>query len=143
MPKNFLIYALLVFGLTTLLHWGLKPNIGILLYLAGAIIGMYLLDAAEKIVGQPSPFRSALVQVILWILAIFGLTSSAGFLGRGVILFINLRLLYLQLAEFKEQSNLDSWFANININLNPSRTKTYLYIVFIVFIIQAILFILV
>lgn len=137
------LWALLYFVATTLLHWRLTPDLTILLYLTGAVIGLHLLEVMEKVFGGPgSPFRSVLCQATLTVMTLFVVTSSGSRLGAGVVLFLNLRYWYLQYNEFRQKKTLVSWFGQ-NTPLTEKNQQMYLYILTAIFLLETILFILI
>lgn len=119
-------YAVVFFLLTVLTHWRLSPDRNILLYGIGAILGLELLEFIEVAVNiTPSPFRTVLAQALVAVLTMFVLTSSNIMLGKGVVLFLNLRYLLLQQAELNEKKNLASWGSPVKLILNQEHSLYY------------------
>lgn len=142
LSKKLYLTAGVYFLLTTILHWRLHPDLGIILYLVGAFIGLHLLEAMETAVGMtPSPFRTVFSQVLLWILLFFILTSSALPLGKGVALFLNGRLAILQI-QAQRTNTLDSWFRQ-SVTPTATNIRIYNYLIYTVFIVASLLFVLV
>lgn len=137
------LWALIYFAATTLFHWRLTPDLTILFYLIGAIIGLHLIELMERIFGgSSSPFRNVLFQAVLTVLTLFVVTSSGSRLGAGVVLFLNLRYWYLQYKEFYQKKTLVSWFGQ-NTPLTEKNQQTYLMILTAIFILETFLFILI
>ncbi|MBI5620511.1 hypothetical protein HY949_01915 [Candidatus Gottesmanbacteria bacterium] len=81
------------------------------LYFAGAIIGVYFLDAAEVFFAlTPSPFRSVVFMAAYAVVSFFVVTSSGSFLGAGLVLSLYLSLLLWQVGELQLKGNLNSWY---------------------------------
>lgn len=126
---------------TTLLHWRLHPTLNIVLYFVGAVIGLHLLDTIEHAVNmQPSPFRTVMGQIVVWLGSIFVMTSSAAVLGQGVALFLNLRLF---LAQYKNNTAelWQPWFQLPVIEVTPQTARTYTWFLWGGLIIVSILFV--
>ena len=138
------VWALVFFLVTTVLRWRLHPDITILFYYVGAIIGLHMLEIAELIFKAPvSPFRTMLMQLVAIIMGLFVLTSSDSRVGAGVVLFLNWRYFYLQYSQYLAQHNLTSWLGNIK-TIDMVRTeKIYLTLICIALIIQTVLFVLI
>jgi hypothetical protein len=146
LPWQAYILALGFFLATVVLHWRLQISVGILWYALGALIGLHVFDILEKWVvagsGRPSPLRNVAVQIIISVLSIFILTSTGSWIGSGVVLFLNLRLLLLQQEQFNQTGTLTPWFSN-SMTANKSRDTNYLGLLTIVLIIETVIFILV
>lgn len=138
------IWALFFFLVTTVLHWQLHPDITILFYYFGAVIGLHLLEIAEAIFKAPiSPFRTVLMQLVVIIVSLFVITSSASRLGAGVVLFLNWRYFYLQHSQYLTQHNLASWFGNIKTSDMIRTEKSYLILICTALIVETVLFVLI
>ncbi len=140
---KFVVWSFFYLVLLILLRWRLTPNITILLFVFGAIIGIFILDVMEKIIDmKPSPLGGALAQMILLVLTFFSITSTGNLVGKGVVLFLNLKYLYLARNEFLGTGNLTNWFKQINMTITPKRAESYLLVFTIIIIMQAAMFIL-
>lgn len=101
-PMIFLYISLAYLILVALLKWFIYLPIASLLYLAGGIIGVYFLDAAEEFFKlSPSPFRSIIFQGLLVIVSLFVITSSGSFLASGLVLTLSLTLLLRQWGNWR------------------------------------------
>jgi len=81
------------------------------LYFAGAMIGVYFLDGAEAFFAiTPSPFRSIVFMTGFAVVSFFVVTSSASFIGSGLVLSLYLSLLLWQIGELQVTGSLASWY---------------------------------
>ncbi len=136
-------YSVGFFLVTTIFHWRLTPDLGIILYWVGALLGLHLLEFLETAVKMtPSPFRSILSQAIITILTIFVLTSSSNPLGKGLVLLLNLRYLWLQQQEMKEKGNLASWGQSL-LAMDEVVSRNYLRLLWVFMGLETFIFILV
>lgn len=93
------------------LKWGIAWPPQAALYFAGAILGVYFLDAAEVFFALvPSPFRSIVFVAGFAVVSFFIVTSSGSFVGSGLVLSLFLSLILWQIGEFQVAGNLNSWF---------------------------------
>jgi hypothetical protein len=129
LTKDAYISGTLYFLLTVLLHWRTKPDLGILFYLVGSIIGMHMLEFVENSFKfEANTFRSALMQIVLIPLSLFVITSSGNPISKGIVLLLNLRLFELQRIEYAKTGNLTNWFGS-NADMNSHTYKIYLYLI--------------
>lgn len=136
-------YSVGFFLVTTLLRWRLSPDLGIILYWVGALVGLHLLEFLETAVKMsPSPFRSILSQAIIAVLTVFVLTSSSNPLGKGLVLLLNLRYLLLQQREMKEKGNLASWGQPL-LAMSEGASQSYLRLLWVFMGLATFIFILV
>ncbi len=135
------------FFTTVVLHWRLHPDLQIILYFLGSVIGLHLLEALDSVFkSETSAFRNILVQAVLWVLAFFTLTSSTSLIGKGVVLFLNLRLFDMQINDWKKTKALTTWFAQAGLatdQLSQQIYKSYVIILTAMFVGQILLFILI
>ncbi len=140
LPVELYVWTSIYLLITSLLHWRLQFNLLIPVYIMGGFLGMHLLEMIETLLKLPnSPFRSVLAQILVTVLTFFVLTSSSFPLGKGVVLTLNLRYLYLQLTEFQKNRSLDSWFQG----MGAINHKSYLYVLYGLFLVETALFILI
>lgn len=138
------LWSLGYFIVVVILRWRVQPDISILFFYIGGLIGLHLLEIAEAIFVSPiAIFRTVLMQAVLTLLTLFVVTSSASRLGSGIVLFFSLRYILLQHADIVEGRSLASWFKGINISFSPSWERKYLYLVTSLLTLETILFILV
>lgn len=135
------LWGVIYTSLTVLLHWRLHFDATIIFYILGVAIGLHLLEIIESFLSlTQSPFRTILAQCIVIVMTFFVLTSSRFPLGKGVVLGLNLHYLFLQMRELKINKTLEKWFTGVNI---PVKYSTYLNIVYLVFLLETLLFILI
>lgn len=144
LPINLYLWSIAYFLLTVLLRWQLHPDLTILLYLLGSLIGLHLLEVLEVIFGETdSPFRTVFTQAVLTFVTFFVITSSGSQLGSGVVLFMNLRFFYLQFEEYSRTKSLTSWFGKMTLPLPEKNTRIYLYLLVGAMVFETLIFILV
>lgn len=91
--------------------WGIAWPWEAGLYFAGALLGVYFLDAAEVFFRlSPSPFRSIVFMAGFAVVSFFIVTSSGSFVGSGLVLSLYLSLLMWQIGELQVTGNLNSWY---------------------------------
>lgn len=97
------------------LKWGVSWPPQAALYFAGALIGVYFLDAAEVFFAlTPSPFRSIVFMAGFAVVSFFMVTSSGSFMGSGLVLSLYLSLLLWQIGELQITGNLSSWYRMVS-----------------------------
>jgi hypothetical protein len=97
--------------LTVFSRWKLDLKPEIFFYLAGGIIGTFVLDLAEEFFQlHPSPFRSVLFIFAFIPVSFFIVTSSGSFFASGIVMAIHLTLLIWQAGELRIRGNLESWY---------------------------------
>ncbi len=78
-------------------------------------------------------FHSLLFQIVLLVAVFFVLTSSAGLLGKGLVLVLFLQSLISQFDEFLKTGKMDSWFWQLKISLPSNFQALYLLLMFLIF----------
>ena len=79
-------------------------------------------------------FHSVLFQIVLLVSVFFVLTSSAGLLGKGLVLVLFLQSLINQFDEFLKTGKMDSWLWQLKISLPSNFQVLYLLLMFLIFI---------
>jgi len=139
---------------TSIVKWRLSPDLWILFYFAGGMIGLHLLDLLEQFLSkQPSmnavplrthsPLRSAFMQLLLVPLTFFVVTSTNSLIGAGTVLMLNFHFLYLQHEEKQQGGSLTGWLRNLFDPVDSKTTNWYLYGVTGIFLIESIIFMLI
>ena len=132
------VYLLIVI----LLHWKLHPDLSILYFLAGGVLGVYFLDLADMLFKlNPSPYRNVFFQAGFIIMTLFVLTSSGSLFGAGLVFVIYLSMIMSQALELKEEGNLNGWFSLIKKEIDLKAQKIYLTLVSVIFLLLNLLFI--
>ncbi len=92
-PPLFLLLSLGFLVLVGVVKWRISPPLAAMWYVAGGLVGVYFLDAAEVFFAlDPSPFRSHVFAGAFAVLALFVLTSSGSLLAQGLVLSIAVTL---------------------------------------------------
>ncbi len=144
------IWALNYFALSALLHWRLHPDLGLLFYFIGSVIGLHLLSALEYFIlstanssiPTKSPLKSIVLQLLLIPVTLFILTSTGSRLGAGIVLQLNLEFLFWQWNTFKKQGTLANWW-NGTLTISVKQQQYYLYALAAVFLLETSLFVLI
>lgn len=114
-PLVFLVVSIVYALGVGVLKWGAAWPPQAALYFAGALIGVYFLDAAEVFFRvTPSPFRSIVFMAGFAVVSFFIVTSSGSFVGSGLVLSIYLSLLLWQIGELGIAGNLNSWYRMVS-----------------------------
>jgi hypothetical protein len=79
-------------------------------------------------------FHSLLFQAVLLVAVFFVLTSSAGLLGKGLVLALFLQTLINQFNEFLKTGKMESWFWQLKISLPNNFQALYLLLLFLIFL---------
>lgn len=125
-----------------LLRWKLHPDLGILYFLAGGIVGVYFLDLADMVFKiNPSPYRNVFFQAAFVLMALFVLTSSGSLFGAGLVFSIYLSMITGQWLEIKKSGRIDGWFALIKTPIAPVSQIAYLCVITIIFALLNFLFV--
>lgn len=131
------IYSLL----TIFLKWQLNLTGDVLFYLAGLIVGLHLLQLVGRLFKTSNaPFHTLLCHFLLTIATFYVVTSSNSLFGKGVVLSLSLRYLYLLITEFRRTKNLASWFGQ-STALPEYYSRSYIYVTIVLFGIVTLLFI--
>ncbi|HCS78654.1 TPA: hypothetical protein DIV55_02825 [Patescibacteria group bacterium] len=139
---------------TSIVKWRLSPDLWILFYFAGGMIGLHLLDLLEQFLSkQPSmsavplrthsPLRSSFVQLLLVPITFFVITSTNSLIGAGMVLMLNFHFLYLQHEERQQGGNLTLWLRNIFDPVDARTVNWYLYGMTGIFLAESIIFMLI
>ncbi|MCX6794327.1 MAG: hypothetical protein NTY06_04475, partial [Candidatus Gottesmanbacteria bacterium] len=110
-PLLFLFISLGYLFLVGFFKWFIHPPLGAVWFLAGGVIGVYMLDAAEVFVRiTPSPFRSIIFSGAFVVLSLFIVTSANSMLADGLVLSLYLSMLLWQLGQWQITGNLNAWY---------------------------------
>ena len=140
--KNELGLTLGYLAIVIILHWKLHPDLSIIYFLGGGILGVYFLDLADLVFKiSPSPYRNVFFQAVFILMTLFVLTSSGSLFGSGLVLAIYLSMILGQFLELKEKGNLSDWFSLIKKEIDMSSQRIYLTVVFVIFLLVNLLFI--
>ncbi len=85
-------------------------------------------------------FHTAFFQIIFVVLTFLVVTSSASFLGRGLVLGFSLHLIVDQLTDMRKLGSITGWFKNLPISLNLNQQKAYIALTGILLLAFAFLF---
>lgn len=139
--KKLLLITSIYLLVLILWHWGLQPNLGMVFFVAGGLLGIYFLDLADALFAlSPSPFKNVLFQVIFVPFTLFVLTSSGSLFGTGLVLSIFLSMIYSQWLTYRQNGNLNSWFGVIKREILVKNQQIYLWVISGLFIILSLLF---
>ncbi|RJR14895.1 hypothetical protein C4579_03815 [Candidatus Microgenomates bacterium] len=144
LPTELYVFAAIYAIMLSLWVWLLSPQLSTILFIIGAIIGLHLFELIRLIMqsdNTTSLFYSAFTQGLITIVTLFVLTSTADYLGKGVVLFLNMRLLFMQYRAFQSGA-LSRWLSQ-NQTIAPNVQQTYLLILLIFFIIESLIFVVV
>lgn len=133
-----------------LLRWLVNPSIDSIYFGIGALIGLHMFEVLEHFINTTNQseqvpklksttlFRTAISQLLVSVLTFFALTSTSSFMGKGLVLFLNLYLLMIQYQAYI-QGKLAEW---IGEQASSGNQKLYLLFIALLFIIETILFVL-
>lgn len=79
-------------------------------------------------------FHSVFFQVILLVVSLFVLTSSASLLGKGLVLGLLFHSLFDQLESFRERGQINNWFWQFKGASNSQLQAIYAGAVFLLFL---------
>lgn len=141
-PLVFLIVSIVYALGVGVLKWGVAWPPEAALYFAGAILGVYFLDAAEAFFNlAPSPFRSIVFVAAFTLVSFFVVTSSGSYFGTGLVLSLYLSLLLWQIGESGVAGNLNSWYQMVSGVPAVSQQKWTVVALAAIFVIETYLFI--
>lgn len=119
-PPLQVILPIMLFFVLILAKWQLSFPFAALWFFLGGVLGIYLIDIAEELFKlQPSPFRSLLFVVSLFILSFYIVTSTPEFLARGLSFSVYLSLFLLYATDWNEHHSTHSWFRMLFSNIPP------------------------
>jgi hypothetical protein len=78
-------------------------------------------------------FHSLLFQIVLLVAVFFVLTSSAGLLGKGLVLVLFFQSLISQFDEFLKTGKMESWFWQLRLDMPSNFQALYLLLIFLLF----------
>ncbi len=141
-PLVFLVISVVYALGVGVMKWGIAWPPQAFLYFAGAIMGVYFLDAAEVFFRlTPSPFRSIVFIAGFAIVSFFVVTSSGSFVGSGLVLSLYLSLLLWQIGELAVAGNLNSWYRMVSGVPQRAHQLWILFTIGVVFVGETYLFI--
>ncbi len=136
-PLFFLSVSLIYLALTAFFRWGLHPEWGILTYVIGGFLGIYILDAFEEFIRiTPSPFRSVVFVGGFVVVSLFVVTSSVGFVAKGLVGTIYITLILWMLGEWQSTGTLNSWFTMIATPTSVRQQQIFTIIFFALFLLE-------
>lgn len=138
-PKLY-FFSLIYFLLSSVLHWKLSPDLTIVFYGLGAVVGLHIITILEQLL-KTKVLKNAVVQMLLYVVTFFILTSSPNIFGKGVVLFLNFFFWFCQWQEFKSHKSLDTWFTILNAKPTLQFTQKYIWLIHIMLGVQTALFI--
>lgn len=141
-PALFIIISLIYLIAVGLVKWQIHPPVWALTYLAGGLVGIYFMDAAEEFFRlTPSPFRSIVFGAMFVAVSLFVVTSSGSFLASGLVLSLYLSMILWQIGEWRLTGNLNSWYRMVTVPVSV-RTQLQITALFILlFLVETFLFI--
>lgn len=105
------IISIVVLFVLLLAKWQFQFPFDALWFFLGGALGIYLLDVFEVLFdSKPSPFRSILFSVLLFVLTFYLVVSTREFTAQGLSLMLLLNLCYLYLMQWKEKQDVGNWF---------------------------------
>jgi hypothetical protein len=103
-----------------IVKWNIHPTMQAALFVAGSLIGMYFLEAAERFFRlTPSPFRSIVFVGLFIFVSFFVLTSSISYVASGLVLAIFLTLILWQSGEWVTEHHLNRWYLMLADPVKP------------------------
>lgn len=119
-PFSVLLYTGVYIVILGFLHWKLTPDITILYYLFGGLLGIYFMDIADLLFDiKPSPFHSVVFVALFAAVSFFVVTSSGNVFAIGVVLSLFFNLIYAQAREWMTRHDLSSWFTMVATPVSP------------------------
>lgn len=141
-PLVFIIASLVYLVLVGFLKWAFTPPLAGLWFMAGALLGIYFLDAAEAFFHlTPSPFRSIVFAGGFVLVSFFVVTSSGSLLASGLVLSLYLTMILWQIGEWRVAGNLDSWYRMIAGGVDQQVQRWVMVLFVVLFLAETYLFI--
>lgn len=139
---TFLIVTMVYLLIVAFGKWTIHPTVDTVQFLAGGLLGMYFLDAAEVVFNvSPSPFRTIVFVALFAVVSLFIITSSGSMLAIGLVLSVFVTILLWQTGEWVLIKNLNTWYRMLADPVPVSVQRIILYLSGIVFLIETIIFI--
>lgn len=119
-PFSLLLYTGIYIVILGFLRWKLTPDITMLYYALGGLLGVYFMDIAELIFDiRPSPFHSVVFLALFAAVSFFVVTSSGNLFAIGLVLSMFFNLLFSQVNEWMIRHDLSSWFTMVDASVSP------------------------
>ena len=141
-PAFFLFLSLAYLFAVGFAKWQIKPPPVALWFVAGGLLGVYFLDAAEVFFAlTPSPFRSIVFVGAFMAVSFFIVTSSGSLLASGLVLSLYLVLILWQVGEWQIRGNLNDWYRMVAGPVSGN-TQQWIIVAFtLVFLVETFLFV--
>jgi hypothetical protein len=141
-PVLFVVVSIVYTLCTVLLKWNIKPQLDAAWFIGGSFIGIYFLEVAEEFFQlSPSPFRSVVFSAGFTLVSFFIVSSSSGYLARGLVLTIYLTLILRSIGQWAVVKNIDNWYQMFSKPVAPKYQLYSLMIFIALFFIETYLFI--
>ncbi len=133
-----IVYIVFVY----IVKWNIHPTTQAFLFLAGSLVGMYFLEAAEQFFRlNPSPFRSIVFVGLFIVVSFFVLTSSISYVASGLVLAIFFTLLLWQSGEWVTLRQLNRWYLMLADPVKPHIQLGILMLQIAFFLLQTLIFV--
>ncbi len=142
-PPIFVIVPIVYFFSMLFLKWQLQLPFEALWFFIGGILGIFLLDIVEEFFKlKPSPFRTVLFGIVLFILTIYIVTSTKEYIAKGISISLLLTLLLLYVDEWRSHHTTKEWFFLLFEATSTMLQRSVMYAFSIGLIIVSFLFVL-
>lgn len=117
----FVIVPIVIFFSLLLFKWQLQLPFDALWFFIGGIVGLYVIDVVEELFQlNPSPFRTIVFSIILFVLTFYIITSTLEFFAKGISLSLLLSLCMHYVNDLRRQKSLRQWYMVISETPSPS-----------------------
>jgi len=141
-PTLLVIIPIMYFFLVLFAKWQLSLPVGALWFFLGGIIGIYSVDVVEEFFHvSPSPFRSMMCVIGLFIVGFYTITSTREMIPSGMVLSLSLTLFLFQVSEWRIRKNLDSWYVMFFGSAKRNVQRIVLIVTAAVFLLETMMFI--
>lgn len=141
-PSLFVILPIVLFFVLLLAKWQLNLPFEALWFFVGGIVGIYLLDIVEEVFQlSPSPFRTIVFCIGLFILTFYLITSTREYLAKGLGLSLLCSLFLLYVNDWRVHHTSKEWFSFLFDSFDHTKERTVVGVFGIAILLLFLLFI--
>lgn len=127
-PPFFVIVPIVYFFVMLFFKWQFQLPFEALWFFIGGILGIFLLDIVEEFFQlKPSPFRTVLFWIVLFILTIYLVSSTNEYIAKGISLSLLLTLSLLYVDHWRRYHETKEWFYLLFETTSTKIEKRVLY----------------
>lgn len=140
--RNIIGYTLIYIIFIYIARWRLTFNFDGLLILAGAVVGIFILDIAEDVVRtNPSPFRSVLFYAAFLPVCLFIVSSSNSAAAAGLVLALHITMIANIRKDLATDGQINKYFTYLKVDLTPQNQKNLIVLFALFLAVETLIFV--